>query len=247
MKLNKQKIDEIKNKINKVKEKITSDSKEKVPKRYYALLILMLLLGVVTLTSNIERYNKSKKEDYIEYEYKEQEVDASVVQVQNYQIAQSSISTLEPNITEDDQAIPTISSSSNSSYIMPLDGPVIKEFASKKLVYSETLGMWKTHPGIDIKAKLGDKVKSAGNGKIQEIVQDSFYGNTIKILDEAGYIFVYSNLDNDIELKVGDKVDKGDIIGIVGVSAKGELQEQTHLHFEVIKDKVQVNPEDLIN
>ena len=150
MKLNKQKIEEIKNKINNVKEKITSDSKQKVPKRYYALLILMLLLGVITLTRNIEQYNKSREEDYIEYEFKEQEVDASVVQVENYQTAQSSISTLEPNITEDEQAIPTISSSSNLNYIMPLEGDIIKEFAKEKLVYSETLGMWKTHPGIDI-------------------------------------------------------------------------------------------------
>lgn len=246
MKFNKQKIEDIKGKVKNIKAKITSSEKSKVPKKYYGLLILMLLLGMTTLSKNISEYNKSRREDFKEYELENRQVDSVEVEVTNYQIAESSISTTEPNM-EEEQVIETISSNSKTDYIMPIDGEITKEYATEKLVYSETLGMWKTHPGIDIKAKLGEQVKSVSNGIVQSVEQDSFYGNTVKILDNQGYIFVYSNLDNNIVLKEGEKVERGDVIGIVGVSAAGELADETHLHFEVIKDEIQVNPLDLIN
>jgi len=244
MKFNKHKIEDIKNKIINVGKKITSNNKEKVPKKYYALLILMLMLGGLTLSSNIKEYNKSKQQEFKEYELEEKQADSDDVEIINYQTAQSSISTDISNF--DEEAVETISNN-KTNYIMPITGEIIKEFAVEKLVYSETLGMWKTHPGIDIKAELGENVKSSSDGIVKIIEKDSFYGNTVKIQDQNGYIFVYSNLDNDISLKEGDKIEQGEVIGIVGVSAAGEIQEQTHLHFEVIKDANQVNPQDLIN
>ncbi len=252
MKFNKQKTEEIKQKIKAIKEKIVGDKTERVPKKYYALLILMLMLGAVTLTNNIKKYNESNKEDYIEYDFKEQEADSNDVDIVNYLIDQSSIST---SIANMDEAIETLSPSGNveqertkkREYIMPVTGEILKEHATEKLVYSETLGMWKTHPGIDIKANLSDNVKSVCAGTVQSIEKDSFYGNVVKITDNAGYTFVYSNLDSDIQVKQGDSVKQGEIIGTVGVSATGELADETHLHFEVIKDETQVNPLDLIN
>ena len=250
MKFNKQKIDEIKEKLNNIKEKITNSEKAKVPKKYYALLILMLMLGIMTVSNNMRIYNESNQEEYKEYELEEKQADSRVIEIVNYQTAESSISTTVSNIEE---VVETISSNSESNktnetgYIMPVYGEVIKEFATEKLVYSETLGMWKTHPGIDIKAELGSSIKSASNGPVQSVEQDSFYGNVVKILDEDGYIFVYSNLDNEITLKEGDKIKQGEVVGTVGVSAAGELADQSHLHFEIIKDEMQVNPLDLIN
>lgn len=251
MKFNKQKIEEIKNKLTNIREKTASTHKEKVSKKYYALLVLMLLLGMITLSNNIKVYNKSKQETYTEYELeKEQEVDNSNVEIERYKTDQSSIST---NIsTIEEEAVETISSNkaeqvNESKYIMPIAGDIIKEFAVEKLVYSATLGMWKTHPGIDIEAELETEVKSASEGTVQMVESDNFYGNIVKILDSEGYTFVYGNLDNNINLNKGDRVNKGDIIGKVGVSASGELADESHLHFEVINDEVQVNPLDLIN
>ncbi len=251
MKLNKQKIAEIKQRMKNIKDKIAGDKTEKVPKKYYALLILMLMLGMVTLTNNIKQYNEVNREDYVEYNLNEQAADSDDVDVESYITDQSSISTNTSNI---DEAIETLASNVNkeqskkeTKYIMPIHGEFLKEYATEKLVYSETLGMWKTHPGIDIKANLNDNVKSASDGTVQTVEKDSFYGNVVKITDNAGYMFVYSNLDNNIQVKQGDSVKQGDIIGTVGVSAMGELQDETHLHFEVIKDGMQVNPLDLIN
>lgn len=252
MKFNKQKIEDIKEKFNNIKEKITSSEKAKVPKKYYALLILMLMLGIMTVSNNMKLYNESNQEEYKEYELEEKQADSSGIEIVNYQTAESSISTTEQNIQEE-ETIETISSNNEPDktnkigYIMPIDGDVIKEHATEKLVYSDTLGMWKTHPGIDIKAKLGTNVKSASNGIVKSVEQDSFYGNVVKITNEQGYTFVYSNLDNAILLNEGDNVKQGETVGKVGVSATGELADETHLHFEIIKDEIQVNPLDLIN
>lgn len=252
MKLNKQKIDEAKEKIMNIKRKLASSKDTKVPKKYYALLILMLMLGVITLSNNVRQYNESNKEDYIEYELEDKPTDSTSVEMQNYMTAESSISTTVSNI-EEEAAVETISNNNtnnktdNTEYIMPVEGKVIKEFAIEKLVYSETLGMWKTHPGIDINAELGCEVKSASNGTVQEVTEDSFYGNVVKILDDKGYTFVYSNLDDNIAVNKGDRINKGVKIGEVGVSATGELADESHLHFEVIKDQTQINPLDLIN
>lgn len=246
MKVSKQKIENIKNKIKSIREKVTNSHKEKVPKKYYALLVIMMMLGIMTISNNIKEYNKSKQQEYKEYKLEEKPADSSNIQIVKYQTAQSSISTDVSTIIEE-EAVETISRNSELNYIMPVIGEVIKEFAQEKLVYSDTLGMWKTHPGIDIKAELNSQVKSVSDGKVIVIQQDSFYGNTVKILDGQGYTFVYSNLDNAIKLKQGDNVKQGDVIGTVGVSAAGELADETHLHFEVIKDEIQVDPQDLIN
>ena len=211
----------------------------------------MLMLGMVTLTNNIKQYKESNSEDYIEYNLNNQTVASDDVDVVNYITDQSSIST---DLANMDESIETLSENTNkeqrkkeTKYIMPIEGEILKEYATEKLVYSKTLGMWKTHPGIDIKARLNDNVKSASNGVVQSVEKDSFYGNVVKITDNAGYTFVYSNLDSDIQIKQGDSVKQGDIIATVGVSATGELADETHLHFEVIKDETRINPLDLIN
>lgn len=245
MKLNKQMIDNIKQTGKKIKEKVSKNRKEKLPKKYYTLLLLMLALGGLTLSNNIKEYKNSKKEEFKEYIFNEKEVDSNKVQLEKYITDESSISTHIPENGE--EAIETISSNNEIYYKAPIKGEIVKEFAMQKLVYSETLGMWKTHPGIDIKANFGTKVVSSSNGIVQSVKNDSFYGNTVKILSEDGYMFVYSNLDNDIILLKGQKVKQGELIGKVGVSAAGELADECHLHFEIIKDEIQVNPLDFIN
>ena len=244
MKLNKQKIDILKQKIENIKGKMTNTEKEKVPKKYYALLILMLMLGIMTLSRNVREYNMNNREDFEEYELENEKVVSSKIETINYLTDESSIST---DVSSDIEAIEVVSKNNIVKYIMPVNGEILKEFAIEKLVYSDTLGMWKTHPGIDITAELGTEIKSASYGVVDQVKQDTFYGNTIRIIDENDYIFVYSNLDNQILLKEGDIVKQGQIIATVGVSATGELADASHLHFEIIKDGKQVNPLDLIN
>ena len=58
---------------------------------------------------------------------------------------------------------------SDTEFIFPVEGEVIKEFAKDNLIYSETLEEWITHTGIDIKADRTTVVKSVANGTVKSI------------------------------------------------------------------------------
>ncbi len=60
-----------------------------------------------------------------------------------------------------------------------------------------------------------------------------------------GFTSVYKLIDG-VSLKVGDKVLKGDIIGKVSDTALEEIADGPHLHLELYKDGVKVNPLDYI-
>ncbi len=128
------------------------------------------------------------------------------------------------------------------SFAKPVDGEIMKEFAKDNLVYSNTLEEWVTHLGIDIKAEKTTVVKSAEAGKVKSIKNDPRYGLTVVIEHDNGYQTVYSNLLTAEFVVEGEKVDKGQTIGTVGNTAAFESGDEPHLHFELLKDSIQVDP-----
>ena len=124
----------------------------------------------------------------------------------------------------------------------PVDGEIVKEYAKDNLVYSNTLQEWTTHLGIDIKADKTTVVKAAETGTVKTIKNDPRYGLTIVIEHENGYQTVYSNLLTSEFVVEGEKVEKGQSIGTVGNTAAFEIADEAHLHFEVLKDSIQVDP-----
>lgn len=124
----------------------------------------------------------------------------------------------------------------------PVDGEIVKEYAKDNLIYSNTLQEWTTHLGIDIKADKTTVVKSAEAGKVKSIKNDPRYGLTIVIEHDNGYQTVYSNLLSSEFVVEGEKVEKGQSIGTVGNTAAFEIADEAHLHFEILKDSIQVDP-----
>ena len=132
---------------------------------------------------------------------------------------------------------------SDTEFIFPVEGEVIKEFAKDNLIYSETLEEWITHTGIDIKADRTTVVKSVANGTVKSIKNDPRYGLTVTIEHDNGYTSVYSSLLTAEFVKEGEQVTQGQTIGTVGNSAVFEVAEDNHLHFELLKDASSINPE----
>lgn len=124
----------------------------------------------------------------------------------------------------------------------PVDGEIVKEYAKDNLLYSNTLQEWTTHLGIDIKADKTTVVKAAETGTVKTIKNDPRYGLTIVIEHENGYQTIYSNLLSSEFVVEGEKVEKGQSIGTVGNTAAFEIADEAHLHFEVLKDSIQVDP-----
>lgn len=126
---------------------------------------------------------------------------------------------------------------------MPVTGEIIKEFADNKLVYSSTLDVWATHNGIDIKADKTTVVKASADGKVTSIKNDPRYGLTVIIEHVNGYKTVYANLLSTEFVVEGETIKQGQSIGTVGNSASFEISDEPHLHFELLKDNEQQDPE----
>ena len=105
-------------------------------------------------------------------------------------------------------------------------------------VISSSFGQrWgRQHKGIDL---VGDRsIKASDEGVVTFAGQQSGYGNVIIINHRNGYETVYGHL-NSIDVKVGQIVEKGEIIGVMGNTGRST---GTHLHFEIKKDSVAQNP-----
>jgi TonB family protein len=96
-----------------------------------------------------------------------------------------------------------------------------------------------SHNGIDFRAVPGVDVTAAGNGTVIFAGNDgSKYGNYIVLRHDDRTTSLYGHL-SEINVKEGDQLLTGDLVGSVGQSGKASYP---HLHFEVLIDDMPVNP-----
>lgn len=152
----------------------------------------------------------------------------------------NSTNTITPNKKEETSKTQPI------TFVKPVEGEIVKEFAKDKLVYSNTLEEWTTHLGIDIKAAKTTVVKSAEAGTIKSIKNDPRYGLSVIIEHQDGYETLYANLLTAEFVKVGEQVKQGQSIGTVGNTATFEIVDEPHLHFEITKNGEQIDPSTVI-
>lgn len=132
--------------------------------------------------------------------------------------------------------------SKEPTFIYPVKGEIIADYAKDKLIYSNTLGEWVTHLGIDIKANKTTVVVATAEGTVKAIKNDPRYGLTVVIEHSSGFSTVYSNLLTAEFVSVGQKVKSGQTIGTVGNTASFEILDEPHLHFEMLKNGEQIDP-----
>lgn len=132
------------------------------------------------------------------------------------------------------------------TFAKPVEGEVISKFAKDNLVYSNTLQEWVTHNGIDIKADKTTIVKASAEGTVKSIKNDPRYGITVVIEHVNGFSTVYSNLLTAEFIKEDEQVKQGQTIGTVGNTATFEIADESHLHFEILKDNENIDPSNYI-
>lgn len=131
---------------------------------------------------------------------------------------------------------------------MPVASDVIlNPFSNGELVKSETLGIWKTHDGVDIQAEEGTTVKAMTNGTVLEVSSDPMWGTCVIINHPNGVEGHYCNLSTAVNVKAGDKVDAGDAVGVVGSTAEAEISMKPHLHFALKQNGKWIDPIEYIN
>ncbi len=150
----------------------------------------------------------------------------------------------EPEAPQNEEKTP---STEIEGMITPVEnGTLGLEFTEENLIYSTTLEEWTSHEGVDFYAKEGTTIVASGSGVVREIYEDDLWG-TVIILDHGNEILTkYASLQTNKMVNEGQKVAKGDPISKVGKTAAIEQKDKPHLHFEVIKDGVPVNPKQYI-
>ena len=144
-------------------------------------------------------------------------------------------------------AKPTVKEEKDPTFQSPIEGEIQKEYAKDSLVYSETLKEWTTHLGVDIKAERATVVKAAADGTVKYIKNDPRYGLTIIIEHSNGFETRYANLLTTEFVSEGEQVKAGQTIGTVGDSAIYEIVDESHLHFEILKNSESLNPAQYID
>lgn len=134
----------------------------------------------------------------------------------------------------------------SQGYVAPLNGKVLNPFSGDKVVKSKTLDEWKMHTGIDLAAPISTPVKSISSGKVTEVKDDDMWGTTVTIEHANGIVSYYANLKPAVSVKEGQTVKMGEVIGLVGETAEIEQAEESHLHYEVMKNGNHIDPMTLI-
>lgn len=123
----------------------------------------------------------------------------------------------------------------NVSYTRPAGGAVTKPYSMNSLVYSRTMGDWRTHNGLDIAAAEGETVRSAAEGTVAGVSKDPLYGVTVVVNQNDGWMVYYRGLSENPAVREGENVSAGTTLGTVG-KIPCESADGSHLHIEVKKE-----------
>jgi hypothetical protein len=126
--------------------------------------------------------------------------------------------------------------------------PAIMPISNKDLTRTASGYGWRIHPyyriskfhyGMDFTAPLGTDVYATGSGTVVEVIAaQRGLGKHIVIDHGFGYTSIYAHLGN-FNVRVGQKVQRGDIIGFVGSTG---MSVANHLHYEIKLKGINVDP-----
>ena len=137
------------------------------------------------------------------------------------------------------------SSSAAPASTQPVSGRVLNAYSGDELVYSSTLGDWRTHNGVDYACAQDAQVCAPAAGKVTAVDTDSRWGSVVCIEDSAGHLWrVCGTADPTVQ--TGDEVSVGQILGRAG-SIPNECAEETHIHLEVLQGEQYLDPAKLLN
>lgn len=128
---------------------------------------------------------------------------------------------------EEKKLIPT------GTYIYPYQGKITSTFGWRVIFGSNSF-----HQGLDIYGKRGETVVAADGGEVIEVGSNKSYGNYCMIRHNEDIVTRYAHCDS-ITVEEGDLVGQGFPIGTLGSTGKVT---GVHVHFEIIKNGVKVDP-----
>ena len=133
-------------------------------------------------------------------------------------------------------------------YVVPMKNATIaKDYSGAELQYNATLKQWEIHKAIDFLAGEDLNVYAVADGTVSNIYTNYLEGTVVEISHKDGVVSIYKSLVKEVNVSVGDKVSAGSVVGKVGETMAQEVNTGAHLHFEMTKNGVKVDPNDYLN
>ena len=129
-------------------------------------------------------------------------------------------------------------------------GSLLKGHDATLQVWSDTMGDYRVHLGIDIATVENAPVFAAAAGTVERIWDDALMGKCLAISHDGGEIYtIYKNLSSTLAdgIEKGSAVSVGQKIGYVGDTAISELADEPHIHLEMTVGGLNVNPVEYFN
>jgi murein DD-endopeptidase MepM/ murein hydrolase activator NlpD len=124
-------------------------------------------------------------------------------------------------------------------FILPLENEISSPFGTKRIFNEKRISL---HRGMDIRGAEGEEVSASNRGRVILSEELFFGGNTIILDHGQGIYTLYMHLA-EINVRLGEIVSKGGIVGLVGSSGRSS---GPHLHFGVKVMNASTNPLSLI-
>lgn len=129
---------------------------------------------------------------------------------------------------------------SNVSLDKPVDGRLSSPFGLRRFFNGEERN---AHSGLDFAVPQGTLIKAPADGVVTIVADYFFNGKTVFIDHGQGFISMYCHL-SAFQVKVGDEVKRGQVIGKVGATGRAT---GPHLHWNISLNNARVDPAIFIN
>ena len=121
------------------------------------------------------------------------------------------------------------------AYAAPLEGTVNDRFGYRD---HPVEGVRQFHYGLDLQGDSGDVIGAFADGTVTVVGESSTLGKYVTVLHESGYTSLYAHCSR-ITASSGQQVRLGDPIAEVGETGQAT---GPHLHFELYRDTMYLNP-----
>ncbi|MDQ7970736.1 MAG: M23 family metallopeptidase [Oxalicibacterium faecigallinarum] len=115
---------------------------------------------------------------------------------------------------------------------IPVDGVTEKQLRD---TWNASRSGGRVHEGIDIFAKRGTPVRSTTEGIVTSVGTNNLGGKVVWVLGPAGQRHYYAHLDDYADIKTGDRVVPGSLLGMVGNTGNARGT-PPHLHYGIYKN-----------
>lgn len=125
--------------------------------------------------------------------------------------------------------------------LWPVEGNILMKYSMDKSIYFQTLAQYKCNPAIVIESAVGTNVLAGAKCTVTEISENEETGLTVTTALDDKYNVIYGQLAN-LQVKVGDKLAEGDVIGEIADPTKYYVTEGSNLYLQVTENGETVDP-----